>query len=212
MAIIYTNEFWNYIVNEPTSVLYQIKDILTFKEFNFDTRSYNLYKFYQTTAKYLDDEVLRFPAGLTKYLQEKLNLEIEYKQKPFKEYNEQEVKTIIEKIPEVNPNFEIRDYQITAVLASLNNFSSLISSTVGSGKTSIMSMVCKILSDDFILIMNGNNFILQQIYDRLTSIGITDISWNPSKDPDYSKHIILINTKLLWPVWNYDINISTSES
>ena len=45
-----------------------------------------------------------------------------------------------------------------------------------------MSMVCKILSDNYILIMNGNNFILQQIYDRLTSIGISDISWNPSKD------------------------------
>ena len=59
-----------------------------------------------------------------------------------------------------------------------------------------MSMVCKILSDNYILIMNGNNFILQQIYDRLTSIGISDISWNPSKDPDYTKQIVLINTKL----------------
>lgn len=196
MPIIHTNEFWNYIVDEQPATLYQIKDILTFKEFNFDTRSYNLHKFYQITGKYLDDEILRFPAGLTKYLQEKIGLHIEFKEKSFREYTEKEVRDIVSKIPEINPKFEIRDYQIDAVLASLNNFSSLIHSGVGTGKTSCMSIVCKVLSDDFILIMNGNNFILQQIYDRLTSIGVTDIGWNPSKDPDYSKQIVLINTKL----------------
>lgn len=196
MPIIHTYEFWDYIVDEPQTVLYQIKEGLTFKEFDFDTRSYKLHKFYQRIGKYLDDEIIRFPAGLSKYIREKLGLQIEYKEKPFKEYTRQEVLNIVNEIPKLNPKFEIRDYQIDAVLASLNNFSSLISATVGSGKTSIMSMVCKILSDDFILIMNGNNFILQQIYDRLTSIGITDISWNPSKDPDYSKKIVLINTKL----------------
>ena len=61
--------------------------------------------------------------------------------------------------------------------------------------TSVMSLVCKILSNDRILITNGNNFILQQIYDRLLSFDITDVSWNPSKEPDYSKRIVLINTK-----------------
>ena len=196
MPIIHTYEFCDYIVDEPQTVLYQIKEGLTFKEFDFDTRSYKLHKFYQRIGKYLDDEIIRFPAGLSKYIREKLGLQIEYKEKPFKEYTRQEVLNIVNEIPKLNSKFEIRDYQIDAVLASLNNFSSLISATVGSGKTSIMSMVCKILSDNFILIMNGNNFILQQIYDRLTSIGITDISWNPSKDPDYSKRIVLINTKL----------------
>ena len=141
MPIIHTNEFWNYIVDEQPATLYQIKDILTFKEFNFDTRSYNLHKFYQTIGKYLDDEILRFPAGLTKYLQEKIGLGIEYKEKSFKEYTEKEVRDIVSKIPEINPKFEIRDYQIDAVLASLNNFSSLISATVGSGKEQPLDII-----------------------------------------------------------------------
>lgn len=196
MSIVQTYEFWNYIVNESPILLSKIKELLTFKEYDFDLKTYKFHPFYQITGKYFEDEIIRYPAGLTKYIQENLGLEIEKKEKPFKIYTEVEVKELIKKIPEINPKFEIRDYQIEAVLASLNNFSSLISSTVGSGKSSIMAMVCKILSDSYILIMNGNNFILQQIYDRLTSIGITDISWNPSKDPDYSKRIVLINTKL----------------
>lgn len=60
--------------------------------------------------------------------------------------------------------------------------------------TSILSLVCTILKDKNILILNGNNIILQQIYDRLISFGNTDVSWNPSKEPDYSKRIVLINT------------------
>ena len=196
MPIINTYEFWNYIVDEPSTILYRIKDILTFKEFDFDTRSYRLHKFYQTVSKYLYDEVIRFPAGLTKYLREHVNLLLENKDIVFKKYTRNEVLNCVNEIPKINPKFEIRDYQIDAVLASLNNFSSLISATVGSGKTSIMAMVCKILNNETILIMNGNNFILQQIYDRLISIGISNISWNPSKDPDYNKRIVLINTKL----------------
>ena len=61
--------------------------------------------------------------------------------------------------------------------------------------TSVMSLVCKILENDKILILNGNNIILQQIYDRLISFGITDVSWNPSKEPDYTKSIVLINAR-----------------
>lgn len=61
--------------------------------------------------------------------------------------------------------------------------------------TSMLSLVCKVLKNDKILILNGNNFILQQIYERLISFGETDISWNPSKEPDYSKRIVLFNTK-----------------
>lgn len=61
--------------------------------------------------------------------------------------------------------------------------------------TSIMSIVCKTLSNHKIFITNGNNFILNQIYERLLSFGETDVSWNPSKEPDYSKRIVLFNTK-----------------
>ena len=60
--------------------------------------------------------------------------------------------------------------------------------------TSIMSLTTRLLKDKKTLITNGNNFILQQIYDRLVSFGETDISWNPSSEPDYSKRVVLINT------------------
>ena len=95
---------------------------------------------------------------------------------------------------QLNPDFEIRDYQLDAVLTSVNRYRSLIHSCVGSGKSSMMSLVCKVLKNDKILILNGNNFILTQIYERLLSFGETDISWIQGKEPDYSKRIVLLNT------------------
>ena len=132
---------------------------------------------------------------MIKYITDKLPIQVEKIDREFKEYTEQEVLEYANLVKKINLYFEIRDYQIEACLTSLNNFQSLIHSSVGSGKTSIMCLVCKILEDDKILIMNGNNIILQQIYDRLLSFNITDVSWNPSKEPDYTKRIVLINTK-----------------
>ena len=194
-----TQTFWSYIGNESPFVINQIKEILTRKEYNFDTKKYNIRKFYQNVNKIeLGDfiyETIRFPTGLIPFIIKKLPLQIEKIDRGFKNYTEQEVLDYANIVKEINPKFEIRDYQIEACLASLNNFQSLIYSGVGSGKTSIMSLVCKILEDDKILILNGNNIILQQTYDRLVSFGITDISWNPSKEPDYTKSIVLINAK-----------------
>ena len=194
-----TNMFWSYICNESQFVINQIKEILTRKEYDFDTKTYNIRKFYQSINKIEIDNIIyesiRFPTGLIKFITEKVAIQVENLDRGFKKHTEQEVLNYANIVKEINPNFEIRDYQITACLASLNNFQSLIHSSVGSGKTSIMSLVCKILSNDRILIMNGNNIILQQIYDRLLSFDITDVSWNPSKEPDYTKRIVLLNTK-----------------
>lgn len=60
--------------------------------------------------------------------------------------------------------------------------------------TSIMCLLIELLKEKKVLITNGNNFILQNIYDRLISFGETDISWNKTEDPDYTKRIIIINT------------------
>jgi len=194
-----TQTFWSYICGESQAMLYQIKNLLTRKDYDFDTKSYNIRKFYQEVNKIeVNDEIfesIRFPTGLIKFITSKLPLQTEKINRGFKEYTEQEVLAWANVVKTINPKFEIRDYQIEACLASLNNFQSMIQSSVGSGKTSIMCLVCKILENDRILIMNGNNFILQQIYDRLISFNITDVSWNPSKEPDYTKRIVLINTK-----------------
>ena len=194
-----TQTFWSYICNESQFIINQVKDLLTRKDYDFDTKTYNIRKFYQNINRIEIDgiiyESIRFPTGLIKYITDKLPIQVETKDFKYTLYTEQNVLTYANSVKEINPSFEIRDYQINACLASLNNFQSLIYSGVGSGKTSVMSLVCKILENDKILILNGNNIILQQIYDRLLSFGITDVSWNPSKEPDYTKQIVLINAK-----------------
>lgn len=194
-----TQTFWSYICNESQFVINQVKELLTRKEYDFDTKTYNIRKFYQNINKIeIGDfiyETIRFPTGLIPFIIKKLPLQIEKIDRGFKNYVEQDVLEYANIVKEINPKFEIRDYQIEACLASLNNFQSLIYSSIGSGKTSVMSLICKVLENDKILMMNGNNIILQQIYDRLLSFGITDISWNPGKEPDYNKRIVLINAK-----------------
>lgn len=82
----------------------------------------------------------------------------------------------------------------TCIKVEAENELYITSDYIVTHNTSILSLVCTILKDKNILILNGNNIILQQIYDRLISFGNTDVSWNPSKEPDYSKRIVLINT------------------
>lgn len=193
MPLLITNTFWNYIINEDLSFLEDCKRILTKKIYNYDTNKYEYHAYYQELP-FLNYMTLRFPAGLTKYLLSKTYLPIENKNKSEITYTEEDVLKVANEIQSINPKFEIRPYQLEATLTSLNKFSSLIQSTTGSGKSNILSLVCTILKDKNILILNGNNIILQQIYDRLISFGNTDVSWNPSKEPDYSKRIVLINT------------------
>lgn len=198
MPIYNTNTFWNYIANEPLLVMKKCKDLLTRTDYNFDTKMDEISKYYTVVSKIeLDDgihEVLRFPSGLLKYMREKAGIPVEDKNRDYVTYTKQDILKYADIVKEINPHFEIREYQIKAVLASLDKFASLITAGTGSGKTSIMSLLCKVLEKDKILILNNNNFILQQIYERLLSFGIEDISWNPSKDPDYSKRIVILNT------------------
>lgn len=133
-----TQTFWSYICNEGPFIVNQVKDILTRKEYDFDTKKYNIRKFYQSINKIevegIVHETIRFPTGLINFILKKLPLQVEIKEPRYKIYNEQEVLNYANIVKDINPNFEIRDYQIEACLASLNNFQSLIHSSVGSGK------------------------------------------------------------------------------
>ena len=199
MPIYNTNTFWNYISEESESTMNRIKKILTWDHYNYDTKENDNIPYYQEIYNFTIDDInysyLRYPAGLTAYLLKEFSLPVIDSEKNFKAISKEEIYQEAEKIKSINPDYEVRDYQIDAVYTSLNRFESLIQSTTGSGKTSVMSLTTSLLKDKKTLITNGNNFILQQIYERLLSFGLTDISWNPSDEPDYTKQIVLINTK-----------------
>lgn len=190
-----TQTFWSYLVNENPYIVNQVIELLTRKDYDFDTKETKISTYYQVVNKNQLQTVIRFPSGLIKYITDKLPIQVETAERYTKQYTEDDIRgaALLVKLQN-NPNFEVRDYQIEAVLASLDKFTSLIQSTTGSGKTSILSLVCKVLVDKQILITNGNNFILQQIYERLQSFGITDVSWNQGKEPDYTKRIVLLNS------------------
>ena len=198
MPIIKTNTFWNYIVNESEPMLERIKDILTRKDYNFEEKKYETSTYYTITSEIIVDskkyKTLRFPAGLTDYILSKQYLETEEKEYTTPKYTAEQVLEIAKEVQQINQHFEIRDYQLEAVLTSLNKFSSLIVSSIGSGKTSMMALVTKVLKDNKILILNDNNFILDQIHERILSFGIEDISFNSGGKPDFTKRICLFNT------------------
>ena len=198
MPIIHTNQFWDYIINESWLITNKCIELLTRKDYNFDTKKYDISIFYQIintlTIDNIQYKTIRFPGGLSTYLSRELGLTIE-NQNEYKKISLKYIKDIADNIKLINSKFEVRDYQIDAVKTSLESFRSLITASTGSGKTSIMSLVCACLKNKKILILNDNNFILTQIYDRLISFGEENISWNPSKEPDYTKRIVLLNTK-----------------
>lgn len=198
--MIYTDQtLWCYLCNESEYLVNQVKALLTRTYYDFDTKKKKLVVFYQVVNRIQIEgiwyETIRFPSGLIKFITDKIAIEVDRKERVSRKFSEEDVTNYANIVHGFNEKFEVRNYQIEAAMSSLNRFQSLIYSSVGSGKTSVMSLVCKILSNDRILIMNGNNFILQQIYERLLSFDITDVSWNPSKEPDYTKRIVLINTK-----------------
>lgn len=199
MPIIKTNQFWDYLINEPVGIVLKAKELLKRKYYNFDNQNYDIQYFYQHVSRLIIDscqyDTLRFPGGLSPWLANNLGVGIENKQYTEKEWDEEEIREIAKHVTEINPSFEIRDYQIEAVQTSLNQFRSLINASVGSGKSSIMSLVCKCLLQDNkkILILNGNNLILGQIAERLESFGITDISWKEGEEPDFTKSIVIMN-------------------
>ena len=198
MPIYNTNSFWNYVAEEPENVVDTIKEILTREYFNYDTgTSYKIEYFqelYKMNINGVNYSYLQFPAGLTSYVLKTCSILVERCPKNFKFIPKTEILKVADEVKAINPAFEVRDYQVSAVVTSVNRFASIVQSTVGSGKTSIMSLTAKLLKDKKIFITNGNNFILQQIYDRLSSFGETDVSWNCGGEPDYSKRIVIMNT------------------
>ena len=196
--IVKCDSFWSYIINEPDSTIEQIKSLLTQSDYDYKSEQTNLTPFYLECPTILDKyKVLKFPTGLCKYIQDKLHLEIEEHSLIDKIYTSDEVRTVCEEITKINPQFEIRDYQIEAVLASLNRYQSLILSSVGSGKTSVMSIVVKMLNTHKILVTNDNGFILQQIKDRFLSIGISEDEISMDIN-DLSKRICILTSDILY--------------
>lgn len=190
--------FWSYVCGEGIETVGDIKHYLTQTDYDFQTKKNINTRFYLTHSKVLENEVIKFPTGLCNYILQKFNLEVEYKHNPDNyNYEKSEVLKVCNEIHNLNPSFEVRDYQVDAVLTSLTQYQSLIDASVGSGKTSIMATVVKILAKTSkILIINDNGLILNQIYERLLSVGISkdDISNDIS---DLSKQICVISSDML---------------
>lgn len=199
MPIYHTHTFWDYLSNEPFMTIQMAKQVLTKDVYNFDTKTSEMHIYYQEVSNIcIEDfnyETIRFPAGLTPWLSNKCRIGIENKYYDNKDWDDEDILKIANRVKEINPNFEVRDYQIEAASTSLNNFRSLINASVGSGKSSIMSLVCKcLLTQNYkILILNGNNVILSQLAERLESFGINSISFAAGKRPDFTKDIVVLN-------------------
>lgn len=199
MPIYHTHTFWDYLSEEPSMLIQKAKECLTKHVYNFDTKKTEIHTYYQIISNvYVENfnyEVIRFPAGLTPWLAKQCTIPIENKRYYNKEWEDEDILKIAQEVKQINQEYEVRDYQLEATSISLNNFRSLINASVGSGKTSIMSLVCKCLINqgDKVLILNGNNVILSQIAERLKSFGINSISFDIGKRPDFTKDIVVLN-------------------
>jgi superfamily II DNA or RNA helicase len=192
------SQFWSYIINEPSWVIESIKEKLTIKEQDLQTKLIKTCILYQIHSSVLGYETIRIPTGLCDYIGNLFNIEIEYKGN---EYNNPE--QIRESIIEIcnylhgfNPQFEIRDYQIEGPVQALKGFHGTLHFGVATGKTTVLAIIVHYLKNDNILILNNNRFILRQIYDRLISLGIKeeDISTGFA---DLSKRIQIVSTQTL---------------
>lgn len=128
------NTFWCYLTNESQVIIDRAKELLTREDYDFDTKTTKTSQFFQTVSKINGIETIRFPTGLIKWVSNKLSLPVDKKLPRFSYFTETDVLAIANEVKNINSHFEIRDYQIEACLASLNNFQSLIHSSVGSGK------------------------------------------------------------------------------
>lgn len=173
--LLHYDTFWSYLVEEDEFVFSKVQNLLTKSEYDFVTKNTSVITLFIEELDFLGRKQLKFPSGLVKYI--KLNVPfievIPIQTKLELKYTINEVLDICNQIKLINSSFEIRDYQAEAVLVSANRFASLIEASTGAGKTNIMGILCRLLKDDKILILNNQNFILQQIYERLISLGIS---------------------------------------
>lgn len=144
MPIYNTGTFWNYVFNEDIECINDLKQLLTKEYYDYTDKKYKEYVYYTTMSKIDINgdtfETLRFPSGLTKYLIENTDLNVVDCSKPIEKVSDNEILSVANEIKRINSDFEVRDYQLDAVKTSLGRFSSLIQSTVGSGKGQPVSL------------------------------------------------------------------------
>ena len=172
--LLYYDTFWSFLVEEEEFTFSKVKNLLTKSDYDFTTRETSTITLFIEEKDILGRKQLKFPSGLVKYIKNSCPfIELKHIQtKPELKYDMDEVVKICNSIKQINKTFEVRDYQLEAALVSANKFESLIEASTGSGKTNIMGILCRLLKNDKILILNNQNFILQQIYDRLISLGV----------------------------------------
>ena len=186
--------FWSYLTNEPDYIIEQAKKLLTKSDYDYKREVWNNTQFWITHSKILDNETIKFPTGLCEFLSRKLELEIDYKPIDKDKHTEQEILDIANKVKERCPSFEVRDYQTNMALIPCNRYGSFIVSSTSSGKTSTMTLTVLLMNNKKILVMNNQNFILKQIYERFIEMGV-DKEEIGIGVTDLSKRIVIISSQ-----------------
>lgn len=133
--LIHTDQLWSYLINEPPAIIAEAKRLLTFVRYNFDKKQEEYDIYWQEVFDWNEYTVIRFPTGMCKRLLDRLPIQEEIKKDTSRyTYITEDVQKVAEEVKQINPKFEIRDYQIKAALTALNNFNCIVQSSTGSGK------------------------------------------------------------------------------
>lgn len=186
--------FWSYITNESPDMIERAKKVLTKSEYDYERRYWYDMKFWTIHSYVHGIETIKFPTGLSEYVKRETGMEIEHKRPQVKVYKKEDVLEEARKVKKILPSFEIRDYQIDLVLASVSKYESLIVSSTASGKTSTMTLLSLLWKRKKILVLNNQKFILKQICDRFVSMGIDENEISMTTD-DLSKRILIISSQ-----------------
>lgn len=189
------DNIWSYISNESPEVIDRAKRLLTRSDYDFERQVWKDTRFWVIHSNICGIETIKFPTGLCDFVSKELGLEVEHKRELQKIYKKEDVLAVARKVKSILPSFEIRDYQVDLVLASVTKYASLIVSATASGKTSTMTLLSLLWRRKKTLIINNQNFILKQIYDRFISMGISEEEISMSVD-DLSKRILIISSQI----------------
>ena len=186
---------WSYIGNESPEMIEKAKRLLTRSDYDFERQNWKETRFWVIHSNICGQETIKFPTGLCDFVSKELGIEIEHKRQLQKIYKKEDVLEVARRVKAILPSFEIRDYQVDLVLASVTKYASLIVSATGSGKTSTMTLLSLLWKRKKTLVINNQNFILKQIYDRFIGMGISadEISVTPD---DLSKRIVIISSQI----------------
>lgn len=188
------DNLWSYISNESPEIIERAKKVLTKFDYDYERKSWKETRFWYIHSYINGIETIKFPTGLCEYVSKSLGIEIEHKRDQVKIYRKEDVLEVARKVKQILPTFEVRDYQIDLVLASVSRYASLIVSSTASGKTSTMTLLSLLWRRKKTLIINNQNFILKQIYDRFVSMGISEDEISMSIE-DLDKRILIISSQ-----------------